>query len=107
MCIVCDTFGCCNANEQHTYGDDCLCQRKPMTDQEYVVSERKKTAERLKLETMEIAAAFETIAHEDDERKVKAAQAFLRDQIEGYWHAVKIGNGSDMQKVLAWDENDL
>lgn len=72
----------------------------------YVVSERKKTAERLKYEAMEIAAALETIAHEDDPAKVKTAQNFLRDHVEGYWHAIKIGNQTDLGKVLASDEEE-
>jgi hypothetical protein len=74
-----------------------------MTDQEYIVSERKKTAEKLKYEAMEIAAAFETIAHEDDEKKIKEAQAFLKDHIEGYWNAVKIGTATEIGKVLAFE----
>jgi len=78
-----------------------------MTDNEYVKAERKKTAEKLKNETMEIAALFETIAHEDDEVKVKEAQKALRDHIEGYHNAVQIGVSTEIRKVLAWDENDL
>ena len=75
-----------------------------MTDLEYVKVERKKTAEKLKWESMQIAALFETIAHEDDEVKVKAAQVALRDHIEGYHHAVQIGNGTEIRKVLADDD---
>jgi hypothetical protein len=29
-CVVCDTFGCCSSQEQHTYKDDCLCAPKSL-----------------------------------------------------------------------------
>lgn len=26
-CVVCDTVGCCDSNEQHTYDETCLCTK--------------------------------------------------------------------------------
>lgn len=65
------------------------------------MNERQRAAERLKDEAMEIAAAFETIAYEDDQNKVKKAQDFLRTCIDGYWHAVVIGDATSIGEVLA------
>jgi hypothetical protein len=100
------TFGCRSASEQHTYGPDCILGKK-MTDAEYVESERRKTAEKLKNEAAEIAAALEEIAHGTDEVKRIKAQTFIRDHVEGYHHAIQIGNQTELGKVLANDENDL
>jgi len=76
-----------------------------MTDLEYTKSERKTTAERLKHEAMKVAAALETIAHEDDYEKIKEAQNVLGDFIDGYHYAVKLGSRTEMRKVMARDED--
>lgn len=98
VCKVCDTMGCCDSGIQHTYGPDCILGPK---DADYVDKERRRIAEKLKNETAEIAAALEEIAHGTDEAKRIKAQAFLRDHVEGVWHTIKIGNQTEMAKVLA------
>jgi len=95
-CKVCETMGCCSSSEQHTYGPDCILGQNYAADDK----ERRAVAEKLKNETAEIAAALEEIAHGTDNAKRIKAQRFIRDHIDGYWHAIKIGNQTDLGKVL-------
>jgi len=101
-CKVCETMGCCDSGIQHTYGPDCILGKPLADEQQYIDSERRKTAEKLKNEAAEIAAALEEIAHGTDEGKRKKAQAFIRDHVEGYHHAIQIGNQTELGKVLEW-----
>jgi len=85
---------------QHTYGPDCILGEKHKADEAYAESERRKTAEKLKNEAAEIAAALEEIAHGTSLDKRLKAQAFIRDHVEGYHHAIQIGNQTELGKVL-------
>ena len=58
------------------------------------------TAEKLKNVAAEIAAALEEIAHGTDDDKRRKAQAFIRDHVEGYHRAIKIGNYTELSVVL-------
>jgi hypothetical protein len=78
-----------------------------MTDFEYVESERRKTAEKLKNKAAELAAALEEIAHGTDDIKRRSAQAFIKDHVDHHWFVIILGNRGDVSKVLANDESDL
>lgn len=65
------------------------------------MTERQKEAERLLSETSEIAAALETIAYDDNPEKVAAAQKVIRFNMDGYWHAIKIGTSTSVGNILA------
>lgn len=41
VCVICDTMGCCNSNEQHTYDNTCLASKK-QTPEEVAEMERLK-----------------------------------------------------------------
>ena len=99
-CKVCDTMGCCDSSLQHTMDADCILGPKQKADEAYADSERRKAAEKLKNEAADIAAALEEIAHGTSLDKRIKAQRFIRDHVEGHWHSIKIGNQTEIGKIL-------